>query len=463
MKKTIDFFYEISKIPRESGNEERISEYLCKFAKDRKLFFEKDQYNNVIIKKKTAEKEPIILQAHMDMVCEKETGKVIDFYHDPIEVYEENGYLKARGTTLGADDGIGVAQILNILDSNIECNIEAIFTVGEETTMIGAEKIKLDSIKSQKMISLDGFEKHTIIIESASFFDILLGLEYQFEPIKESDVYRVVLNGLEGGHSGFDIDKEKGNASIELAKVLKRIKDIKLINLIGGTKFNVIPSNAEAIFISIESKEQIEKQIEEFLDTERNKYKNLNIKIEKIKNINWEDKNNEALNNENSLNFLEAICKFKHGVYQKNNKKEVTTSINLGVVNLKERSLKIGMRSSKEKEEKECLEYIERYSLENKMKFKIASSQPGFETTEESQLVQKIKNAFMKVNPNEELKIKPVHITVEAGILAEKIKKLQIAIISPEIRNAHTTKECVNIESIHKCDEWIKEIILQYE
>ena len=191
MSKTIDFFNEISKIPRESGNEENISNYLCKFAEERSLYYEKDRYNNVIIKKKNSNKAPIILQAHMDMVCEKGADKEFDFGNDSIEVIEENGYLRANGTTLGADNGIGVAQILNILDdSTIECNIEAVFTVEEETTMIGAEHIDVSSLEAKQLINLDGFEENTITIGSASFFDILLKCSYDFESIfnEESNV-----------------------------------------------------------------------------------------------------------------------------------------------------------------------------------------------------------------------------------------------------------------------------------
>ena len=455
MDKTIQFFYEISQIPRESGNEQKISEYLCEFAKKRNLPFEKDEYNNVIIKKKNSEKLPIILQSHMDMVCEKDIDKVIDFETDPIEVYEEEGYLKAKGTTLGADNGIGVAQILNILDSNIKCNIEAIFTVSEETTMIGAQKINLSDIKSKQMISLDGFDKNTIIIESASFFDIILEHEYDFKSIKEDNIYKIELSGLDGGHSGFDINKNRGNASIELASLLKKIDNIKLISFTGGTKFNVIPSLAESKFSSKESEDSIKEHIINFLRDRKTKYKSISIRLEKINS----KKEYEGLNNENSLNFLDTINNFKHGVYKENNKKEVTTSINLGVVDLKDRTFKIGMRSSKENEKTECLKYIENYSLENKLKFKILSSQPFFETDENSEFITKLKNAFEKVNNQEELNIKSVHITVEAGLFKDKIKDLQVAIISPEIQNAHTIKECVNLESIEKCDRWLKEFL----
>ena len=183
---TIDFFYEIAKIPRESGNEAQIAEYLCDFAKSRNLFYRRDEYNNVIIKKKNTEKEPIILQAHTDMICEKEEGIEFDFSKDPINVYEENGILRARGTTLGADNGIGIAQILNILNNDdIKCNVEAVFTATEETTMIGAEKIDVSILESKKMINLDGFEENTIIKESTCFYDIILNTNYDFNEVSK--------------------------------------------------------------------------------------------------------------------------------------------------------------------------------------------------------------------------------------------------------------------------------------
>ena len=172
MSKTINYFKELSNIPRESGNESKIADYIVDFAKLRGLEYYRDNYNNVIVKKYVKGKKIIILQAHLDMVCEKDINKEFDFKKDSIEVVEENGYLKANGTTLGADNGIGVAQILNILDSHYDVSIEAIFTTNEETTMEGAEKIDLSSLKGKKMINLDGFDADTILIESASFTDI---------------------------------------------------------------------------------------------------------------------------------------------------------------------------------------------------------------------------------------------------------------------------------------------------
>ena len=159
MSRTIEFFYEIAKIPRESGNEAQIAEYLCSFAKKRNLFYKKDEYNNVIIKKKNAEKESIILQAHTDMICEKIPGSFHNFLTDPLDLYVDGDFVKARGTSLGADNGVGVAYMLSILDSDeIKApKLECIFTVQEETTMNGAAFIDSSKISSHKVISFDNF------------------------------------------------------------------------------------------------------------------------------------------------------------------------------------------------------------------------------------------------------------------------------------------------------------------
>jgi len=455
MNNTIDFFYEISKIPRESGNEKGISNYLCEFAEKRNLYYEKDKYNNVIIKKKTSNKIPIILQAHMDMVCEKNNNINFDFKNDSIQIIEENGYLRANGTTLGADNGIGVAQILNILDSDSDCNIEAIFTVSEETTMIGAENIDLSKIEGRQLISLDGFEENTIIIESASFFDIILKMNYKFENSIKNKIYTITLSGLYGGHSGFDIDKNRGNASVILSELLNKISDIELFDFVGGTKFNVIPSTSYAMFASSKPEDEIKNIINDFLCIKRMEYEELNISLEK--NIDLDSF--EVLDNSQSIKFIETILKFKHGVFNKNTRNEVTTSINLGVVDLKNQVIKIGMRSSKKDEEHKCLKYMEQYSLENDLDFTIIGSQPGFDTPENSKLVENLKKAYKSVDINEKLNIKSVHITVETGFFKDKINDLDVAIISPKILNAHTTKECVNIASVYKCDKWLQNFL----
>lgn len=449
---TIQFFKEIAKIPRESGNEKQIAEYLCQFAKQRNLFYECDQYHNVLIKKKTVDKEPIILQAHTDMVCEKEEDKEFNFEKDSIEVVEENGYLKAKGTTLGADNGIGVAQILAILDSDIPCNIEAVFTVTEETSMIGAMNFDTSKLAGNKLLNLDGFEENVILIESASFYDIILKLSNQFSEPKNKNAYEITLNGMEGGHSGFDIDKKRGNSNIELAKLLEKIDDVEIGDFVGGTKFNVIPSKAKAQIRTNLTEEQMKKLCQATQEEIQRSYSQIEITIVS-KSV------ERVLNNEQSKNFLQKIVQFPHGVLYRNDNQEVTTSINLGVVNLKKQEFKVGMRSSKEVEEQKCLDLLKNYSKQYQLDFTIIGSQPGFESNPNSPLIQEL----LKSHPIEEFyklpELKSVHITVEVGFFKQKMPSLQIAIISPNIQGAHTTKECVEIASIQKVDKWLMNFI----
>ena len=186
------------KILRRNKNEEKIAKYLCEFAELRNLEYEKDEYNNVLIKKNNCNKTPLILQVHTDMVCEKEQNKCFDFEEDSIEVMEKNGYLHANGTTLGADNGIGIAQILTILDSNIETNIEAIFTVSEETSMLGSINFDTSKLNGKMLLNLDGFEENTILIESAGFYDIILKMHNKFKNIQDNNfnVYEINLTRI---------------------------------------------------------------------------------------------------------------------------------------------------------------------------------------------------------------------------------------------------------------------------
>lgn len=447
--RTIDFFKELTKIPRESGNEEKIADYLCEFAEKRDLFYERDKYNNVLIKKQTIDKEPIILQAHTDMVCEKEANKEFDFEADAIQVIEKDGYLKADGTTLGADNGIGVAQILAILDSDISCNIEALFTVSEETSMIGAMNFDTSKLKGTKLLNLDGIEENTILLESACFYDIILKLKNNFQKPINKNQYEIELEGMPGGHSGADINKKCGNSSIELAKLLEKIENIEISNFIGGTKFNVIPSQAKAHFYTDLPYDNI-KRICQITQSELQKnYSKITITINSI------EEENEVLDNKQSKELLHQIIQFPHGVIKTNQNNEVTTSVNLGVVDLKEQEFKVGMRSSKELEEKECLEMIQQYCRKNQLEFTILSSQPGFESSPNSALIKKL----LQAHPIEEFKknpqLKSLHVTLEVGFFKEKIPNLEIAVISPNIHGAHTTKECVEIASIERTDKWL--------
>lgn len=452
--KTISFFKEISNIPRESGNEKAISNYICEFAKKRNLNYLQDEYGNVIIKKYNGKNEPIIFQAHLDMVCEKDNNNH-DFRKDPIEVYEAEGYLRAKGTTLGADNGIGVAQILNILDDSLKLNIEAIFTVSEETSMCGAENIDLSTIKGRLLINLDGFNKKTIITESACFYDIIMNLNYELKEQLTSSVYKIKLDGMPGGHSGFDIDKNKGNSCIELARFLNQFKQINISNFLGGTKFNVIPSQAECEFSTNLEIEQIYELINDFKNDINNRFEESTISFEKIE----KNYRNRFLSDCESARFLNSIISFKHGVYSKTDEGLITTSENLGVVNLEENIFKIGVRSSRKNELDDILKYLDNFADQNNYKIEVLGNQPGFETRNDSKLIKALERAYNNSINDGKLIIIPSHVTLECGFFTEKIADLEVAIISPQIIDAHTTNERVEIESIDEFNKWIYEFL----
>lgn len=457
----IDIFKEISKIPRETGHEEKIAEYLYEFAKKRNLECYKDKYNNVIIKKKTCKGKPLILQSHTDMVCEKVQNKEFNFEKDPIEVIEKDGYIMANGTTLGADNGIGMAQILYILDSNMECNVEAVFTTSEETTMQGSIGLDTSMLEGNMLLNLDGFEEDTILLESAAFHDIIMKLEYNKEILSNINLYNIILSGLEGGHSGFDIDKNRGNSSIILSEIIQEVDNIQILDFIGGTKFNVIPSEASCIFASNLNEEELQKIINEKLKEINRK----NVKIELTKVVNEiNSKEKYALDITHSKKFLNSVTNFPNGVINKNKQNEVTTSVNLGVVSLKENVFKIGMRSSRKIEDEKTVTMLKEYAKENNMEFEEIGYQPGFQTNRNDDIVKLLEKAFYLVeeNKNRKLSKKAVHITVEVGIIKEKMPELQVAIISPNIQGAHTVNERVEIASIERTTKWIEKFIKLY-
>lgn len=453
MNKTIEFFKEISLIPRESGNEEKIADYIVSFAKERDFQYVRDEFNNVIIKKYIDNSEPVILQAHLDMVCEKDKDIDFNFDTDSIELIFKNGYISAKGTTLGADNGVGVAQILNILDSNIGRSIEAIFTTNEEVSMSGAENIDLSSLKGKVMINLDGFNADTILLGSAGFTDIDIVTNYKFSEASSTNLYKLELFGLEGGHSGFDIDKNRGNSITLLGELLNTINYFKINSFSGGSKINVIPSNASSI---IETNKDINKIVNKFLKDKRQLYPNLEIKVSKTNN------GGNLLSEDNSKLFINSILELKHEVLNKNNRGEVTTSLNLAVVNLENNIIQVGLRSSIDKEKESTYSYLKDYSKKYNYEFKIIGYQPGFYTSEDSKLVNMMKESYYETN-NSYPALESLHIAVEVGLIKDKIKDLEVVIISPNIKGAHSTNEMVEIASIEKCDRWLLNFLNNYE
>ena len=254
----LQYFEDICAIPHGSGNTRSISDYLVNFAKDNNLKYIQDKLNNVIIfapgSQGCENSEPVIIQGHMDMVCEKDESSNIDFTKDGLDIYAEDGFVKARGTTLGGDDGIAVAYALAVLASKdmIHPPIEAVFTVDEETGMDGAAGIDVSMLKGRTMLNIDSEQEGVFTVSCAGGANAFAVLPTERETIT-SAVYELSIDGLAGGHSGIEIDKGRGNSNVLMGRLLYAMRDrIKLIELSGGSKGNAIPLRTTAVVAASE-------------------------------------------------------------------------------------------------------------------------------------------------------------------------------------------------------------------
>ena len=330
-------FYELSRIPRESGNEKGVSDFLVQFAKDRKLEVIQDEALNVIIRKKASkgyeDRPTVALQGHMDMVCVKEDGSDHDFEKDPIELKIEDGWLTANGTTLGGDDGIGVAFIMGILDDDsLEHGpIEAIITTGEETSMVGANAIDLSQLKAKYLINIDSEEEGVLTIGCAGGLDLEIEFKKEYEKA-QGDFIEINLAGFEGGHSGMEIDKFRCNAIKNLARLLHNIEGVQIADIKGGVKRNAIPTTAYAL-VSVKDRDEaiteIEKRIGEILNEYKDSDPKGTITVKKAQH------EGVVISQKASKNIIDAIFALPDGLYKKY-KDNIVTSSNLGLLENRE-------------------------------------------------------------------------------------------------------------------------------
>ena len=281
-KKVFGFFEELTRIPRGSGNEKAVSDHLVDFADKRGLIAYRDDFNNVtILKPATAgmeEKDTVILQAHMDMVCIAKDPADFDFTKDPIDVYVEDDHVMARGTTLGADDGIGIALILAVLDSEDISHpmIEAVFTTDEEEGLNGVNGYDTERIKGKRLINIDTEEENHIVTGCAGGCRCDLTSKCKNTKV-EGNIYEIGISGLAGGHSGTDIDKGSANANVLLGRffdtVLKEV-ELNIGTYSGGTKDNAICSSASAtVVVKKKQSKTFEKYVRSFCESILAEYK----------------------------------------------------------------------------------------------------------------------------------------------------------------------------------------------
>ena len=331
----LKYFYQISKIPRKSGNEEKIAKYLIEFAKERNLKYYADSKFNVVIWKDASigyeDKEILGFQCHTDTVCEKVDGSNHDFLKDSLKLKVEDGYIKTYDTTLGADNGIGVSYILEILDSNLNTPaLECIFTSTEETTMEGVRFLDGNILKSKRIISFDNFLDTEILVSSATAKRWVSKIYMKRQEKDENLIYyKLDISGFKGGHSGIDIwDKKRGNPIKIVVDNLNELESIRVVEISGGSSENVIPRDINVVFAIEESEKGILEKIGNNLESLKKVYENICIYLRELE----EKEGIEIYSKEDSKRLLEYIVNYKNGPLEYDEEGNVILSGNLGKI-----------------------------------------------------------------------------------------------------------------------------------
>ena len=467
------YFSEISKIPRGSGNEKQISDYLVSEAKRLGLEVIQDEVLNVIIKKPATsgyENSPgIILQGHMDMVCEKNKDTVHDFSKDEIKLRTDGDYLYATGTTLGADNGIAVAMGLALLASDDipHPSLEALYTVNEEVSMIGAMELDGSLLSGKYIINLDSEEEGKITVSCAGGVTAVVTIPKEYKDITSSKTpYDISIKGLQGGHSGTEIDKKRANSNVLMGRVLNHLCknniNYDLVTIHGGLKNNAIPREAECVIL-IDDKDEavLQREIENLLNIFKNEYKTSDpgITLECIKsNENF----NETLSDELKKKIIGVLNLMPRGIQTMSADIEglVESSTNLGVLVTEDEQIKFefatrsSVRSLKD-------------DLNNRMKMlceflgvniSLDDDYPEWEYAKDSKL-EKICVDTYKELTGKEPEIAAIHAGLECGLLIDAIKGSEAVSIGPDLFDVHTPNEHLSISSTERTWDYLVAIL----
>jgi len=464
------YFFEISVIPRQSKHETRLIGYLIDFAKKRDLKYKKDSAGNVVIIKnpsKGKEKsKTVVLQSHIDMVCEKNEGTVHDFLKDPLNLYEEDGFIKAKGTTLGADDGIGVAASLAVLDSNdiIHGPVECLFTVDEETGLTGANALESGFIKGNILLNLDSEEEGAVYIGCAGGKTTSLSKAIKTIPNDKNMSFRVSVEGLKGGHSGLAINKGHGNALILLARFLWNLNEkinFSITDFNGGEKHNAIPREAYAVINFNEEELPIfETKVSKYTEIFKQEFKkiddNVIIRKKKVQTEKY------ALNEEEKNRLINMVYSFPHGVYSMSAEIEglVQTSTNLASVSIQKDGIQIltSQRSSLESSIHDIAGKVIAHALLSNFDYLSKDPYPAWTPDPDSQLLKKAVEVHKKLF-SKEPDIKAVHAGLECGIIGKKYPGIDMISFGPDVYGAHSPDERVKIASVANFWAFLKNLI----
>ncbi|MBN8677201.1 MAG: aminoacyl-histidine dipeptidase [Chitinophagales bacterium] len=452
-------FADLNAVPRPSKKEERIAQWVLDFAKKHGLESQRDAFGNIIVRKPASpgrEKRPItILQGHLDMVHSKNAGVNFDFEKQGIDMYVDGDWVCARGTTLGADNGLGVAAILAVLASKdiVHPPLEALFTLDEEQGLGGAKNLGRGLLKGKVLLNLDTEEDHVLTIGCAGGIDTLIDWDYKQDKAPENHTaYNITVNQLLGGHSGMDINRGRGNANKLLARVLMACAPagLRLAAFDGGNLRNEIPREAQALVL-VKNDKRFHKLLQAAAKELQIEFQTAEPKL----NVQADPATTPAqvMRKSDQAKFLNALRAVHNGVYRMSPEIPglVEASTNLAKITLKDGHLSIGslQRSSVESSKADVAAAFRAPFDLLGAKVQTANAYPGWKPNPSSKVVQKMATLYEKMFGHAPI-IEACHAGLECGIIGEAYKGLDMVSFGPLITGAHSPDERASISSFAK-------------
>lgn len=465
------FFEEISSIPRGSGNEKGISDHLVQFAKERGLWVYQDEAHNVIIKKKAskgAENCPaVMLQGHLDMVCEKKAGVDHDFEKEGLDLVVKDGVLSADGTTLGSDNGVAVALMMTVLDDEELSHppVECVFTTEEEVGLNGAKALDKTQITARTMINMDSEEEGVATVSCAGGLRIRCTRKIERIPA-EGSLVQIKIEGLLGGHSGTDINKERNNANILMARMVHTLMEKiggSLVTFAGGSKDNAITRECEASLLYEDAEkaaqaEQLACSLAETFAEEITSYEpdfSCEISVEDGRTANVVPK-------DAAKDFVNAMYLAPNGVQRRNMHMDGFTEVscNMGITCAGEEELSIvfSPRSSVASLQENMKERFRTLAESFGFAAEYSGEYPGWSYKEDSRIREVFKESYRSLFGSE-IKIEAIHAGLECGLFSDAIPDLDAIAVGPTLNNVHTPDENMPLDSCERFWELLKDVL----
>lgn len=464
------YFEEICKLPHGSGNTRQISDYLKAFADEHGLYCRQDELNNIIMIKEASkgyeDHEPVLLQGHMDMVAVKDADCTIDMTKDGLQLEILGDRLTAKGTSLGGDDGIAVAFALALLagDQYHHPRIELILTVDEEVGMEGATGLTVDDLTAKRMINLDQEEEKIFITGCAGGARIDIRKKTETEQVK-GVLCKLKISGLQGGHSGQEINKERGNAICLMGRLLAALQEktpVYLKEVSGGTADNAIPNEVCAEIVVTEWTEDVAAFMEEQFWGLKAEFAGKEDGLKCELQVGAEDALIEVCNRKDSEQWIHLLNVIPHGVIANSVKMKglVETSLNPGILNVSavEGMVSISVRSSNAAAKEALINQLKSLAALCDATVGIRGDYPGWDYDPDSPLREKMVTIYEEmygVKPQ----IEAIHAGLECGIFQSKIPGLDCVSIGPDMQDIHTTRETLSIPSVQRVWKFLLKVL----